>query len=264
MAPSTQHPPSLTSEQLAVLDFVFQQAWRKGVWPKFGDIRRPLKHSGIDLPKALEGLFPKYLKGQGWGSTFLDDEEVLLTLCGINRTEGGRTTVIPLFLEIVEYFVNIEDTYTPANGVMQPTVNQSDIVQYLNRRGRPSNIADGLAKNIGIVILNEASHWMTGSSRGPDGQWSVTLSSDISHYEGIKSIEDYFRRTPQYTPAKLPENNTESTSDGIQPARITWLEPPRKRISFHRSKTTLVRVIEGVAITVIGGLILVVLTKLLI
>lgn len=249
-------PPQITNDQRKVLQAIYDIAWDTGEWPKFGTIRRPLMRQGVDVRTVLEGLMPRYVRGNGWNISPQDDENLRLTLRGFNEIEGGRTTVIPLFLNALKYFIAVEREYEPINDIMQPTVGRSDLAEHLVPI-RGLEAATSLASRLKLVLLEESGHWTMGMSHGPDGQWSLTIANRISDYEGVRTIQDYFEVNPQYStpPATAePAGDEESLSGPISKQR--WYSKLWKTLSDH-SKSPTRRITEFV----IGGLILTYLVK---
>lgn len=253
MTASTAGAEPLKANQLIILELIYERAWGEGAWPKYGNIRRQLRQAGVNLPVDFEGLVPRYLNGNGWTQIFQDDESIRLTPRGFNETEGGRTTVIPLFLQILEYMVAEERTYEPIGEITQPTVFKSNIADFLTTGARPRHIAEDLATKIGILVLQESTFWRSGSSSGIGGNWSVILSEEISRYEGVKSLEDYLNRTPFYSP---PTPAIPVPSADSQLTRRTPFLSRFWKSLVEKSKPTTKRVIEGVAIAVMAGIIL--------
>lgn len=249
-------PSQITNDQRKVLQAIYDIAWDKGEWPKFGVIRRPLTRQGVDVGTVLEELMPRYVRGNGWNISPQDDENLRLTLRGFNEIEGGRTTVIPLFLSALKYFIDVEREYEPIDEKMQPTVRNSDLAEYLSPI-RGLNTATSLASRLGLVLLEESGHWNMGTSHGPDGQWAITISNQIGEYENVRTIQDYFEVNPQYsTPPAITEPTSHEEFQSGSVSKQKWYFSLWRTL-FERSKSPTRRITEFV----IGGLILAYLVK---
>lgn len=251
-------PSQITNDQRKVLQSIHDIAWETGEWPKYGVIRRPLARQGIEVATVLEELMPRYVKGNGWSIRPQDDENLRLTLRGFNEIEGGKITVIPLFLNALKYFIDVEREYEPIDGKMQPTVKNSDLAEYLSPI-RGLDAATSLASHLGLILLEESGHWSMGSSHGPEGQWAITISNQISEYANVRTIQDYFEVNPYYsTPSRITDSSSDEEFQVESVSRQKWYVRFWRMI-FERSKSPTRRIIEFV----FGGLILAYLVKLI-
>lgn len=256
MTMNVPSPSQITNDQKEVLQAIYNIAWGTGEWPKFGNIRRPLKGQGIDAGTVLEGLMPRYVRGNGSNISPQDDENLRLTLRGFNEIEGGITTVIPLFLNALKYFIDVERTYEPINGIMQPTVGRSDLAKHF-APVRGLDTATNLASRLRLVLLEESGYWTMGASHGPEGQWTLTIANQISDYENVKTIQDYFEVNPQYaSPPTITKLASNEESVGERISKQWWYSKLRRRF-FELFKSPTRRITEFV----IGGLILAYLVK---
>ena len=185
----------ISNNQKAVLEAIFQAGWVEGIWPKFGILRRPLRRKGVDVTASLQGLIPLYVHRDSMGPNFQDEESLRLTVRGINEL-SRRDSVIPVYLQVLNFLVSIESSYEPTTEQMQPTVTEAAVADYL-AGNRPSKQAKELAFRLGLLIFEESGILSGGVRRSIDGRnWSITLSESIQRFEGVVSIDEYFAKSP--------------------------------------------------------------------
>jgi hypothetical protein len=250
---------ALSDEQKAVLELIYQKAWKTGAWPAFWIVDRPLRELCADPQTTLQSLIPRYALRDGRGSFFQSQEVLRVTLRGINELLE-RDIVIPLFLQVLGFLVWEEENYEPTREQPEPRVSETDVAHFLKNWGRPLGQAERIASRLGLLIYDEASKWWCSPSIAPDGHWSVTLSSEIRRYKNVESIEDYFEATPQYSPEQpqiggaLQDQQVPQSEN----AHVEVIKPVHKSLRFLGRWTE--QIVIGVIIVVVGGLLLLLIT----
>src|SRR5262245_37673319 len=111
--PVADPPSDLTPEQRQVLQAVYDAFRRRGTWPRFGDVDRPLRRTRLE-PAAIMQAIPKDMLRLSEGGRSLPEADDLLHLSikGIAACMGGQEDVHN-FIHLLPWLAGRELSFEP-------------------------------------------------------------------------------------------------------------------------------------------------------
>lgn len=206
---------SLTPEQQFVLQAIYDQFRKRGAWPTFISIDRPLRRThNLDTQAILQGLPDSLIVKTRPGIWFRADDELKLRLPGIDVCQGGAED-IERFVRLLHWLAQKEIEFEPEQGSAEtmPRATAFEVMQYLGLR-------DDLVALERLYTMLHLDHWgLGGGGSDPDGWWFVTVTPDIWRFRDVQTAEDCVRAREQWqteAEAANPRMHSVIPPDGAQ------------------------------------------------
>jgi hypothetical protein len=178
---------SLTTEQQAVLQAVYDYFHEHAAWPTFITIDRPLRRQHdwdtaaivLTLPEALiVPPHPGRLRP-------VESDELRLRLPGIQACRGGSEDT-ERFVRLLRWLAEREIAYEPqpGSGDEMPRVTSAEVGQYLGLGD-----VDQLALKR-LLLMLQLGNWGLGASGSSEDSWFVMLRPDIWRFRNVQTVED--------------------------------------------------------------------------
>ncbi len=152
-----------------------------GDWPQQRYVEKALRRQSLSLDSVFDGLPPGLMAPDPAGTHFYvrPDDRIALTIAGMSACSGSKPD-IDLFLRALQFFVTLEDSYSPP-----PT------------GGEPLNAGTNeLVNDLGLTEAEAARVYqltryeigLFGSGGGGPENWQFELTPDIQRFAGVSTI----------------------------------------------------------------------------
>lgn len=178
---------SLTTEQQAVLQAVYDHFHERAAWPTFITIDRPLRREhGWDTGAILQGLPESLIVPPQPGRLRpIESDELRLKLLGIQACRGGAEDT-DRFVRLLRWLAEREMAHEPqpGSGDEMPRVTSAEISHYL---GLSDTDKFALRR---LLLMLQLGNWGLGASGSNEDSWYVMLRPDIWRFRDVQTVED--------------------------------------------------------------------------
>ena len=179
--------PSLTQQEKAVLQAIYDYFREHGTWPTFITIDRPIRRAHRWDTGAIILTLPESLIVQPRPGNLrpIERDELQLRLLGIQACDGSSDDT-ERFVRTLRWLAEQEEAYEPppGSGDDVPQVTSQEVADYLG-----VDHAERLALKRLHAML-QLDHWGLGGSGSNDDSWYVSLGQDIWRFRDVHSVED--------------------------------------------------------------------------
>jgi len=193
----------LTDGQRVALNLVYEPFRDGGDWPQQRYVEKALRRHGLGLDSVFEGM-PRGLMAPDPTLTQFyvrPEDPIALTIAGMSGCSGSGAD-IELFLRSLQFFVSLEDSYSPPPTGGQPLyVGTAELVNDLGlTQAQAARVYRLTRHEIGVL----------GGGGGNPDNWQFELTPEIQRFAGVTTIERYLevRVVPQPYPPKAIDLRT--------------------------------------------------------
>jgi hypothetical protein len=253
----------LSDGQRVALNLVYEPFRDGGDWPQQRYMEKALRRHGLSFDSVFDGMPPGLMAPDPAYTHFYvrPDEPIALTIAGMSACTGSKRD-IELFLRALQFFVALEDSYSPPPTGGGPL--NAGTTELVNDLGLTEDEAER------VYQLTRHEIGILGSGGGHPDNWQFELTPDIQRFAGVRTIDDYLEKrvVPQAyrktavdlegltspSPFSLQAALVTAPADGLSPAS----SPPPAR--WHRlallNRALEHPLISGILAAVIAGIIL--------
>jgi hypothetical protein len=255
----------LSDGQRVALNLVYEPFRDGGDWPQQRYLEKSLRRHGLSLDSVFEGMPPGLMAPDPAYTHFYvrPDEPIALTIAGMSACTGSQGD-IDLFLRALQFFVALEDAYSPPPTGGGPL--NAGTTELVNDLGLTEDEAER------VYQLTRHEIGMLGSGGGHPDNWQFELTPDIQRFAGVSTIDDYLeeRIVPQayrkaaFDLGALTSPSPFSLQSALAPEPLDGPETPSAPESqptrWHRltllNRALAHPLISGILAAVIAGIIL--------
>jgi hypothetical protein len=178
--------------QRLVLQAVYDNFRRDGVWPEFDRIDRQLRRAAkVDVAQVATGIPGDLMMTNGpRGVPPRGHDLMRLTIAGIARCEGGQED-LDLFFHALRWMAQYEAKHDPEPGETSVKATRAMLAKALRVPARDAERLRRLFR-----LLNDERWGDVGSWHETSGQdWYVNVSRDVRYFRRVKSVDDFLAAT---------------------------------------------------------------------
>ncbi len=193
----------LTDGQRVALNLVYEPFRSGDAWPQHRYVEKALRRHGLALDSVFDGLPQGLMAPDPTRNQFYvrPDDSLALTIAGMSICDGSSPD-IDLFLRALQFFVSVEESYSPPPTGGEPLyVGTTDLVNDLG-------LTDIQAARVYQLTRNEIG--LLGGGGGNPDNWQFELTPEIQRFAGVTRLERYLevRVVPQPYPPRLVDLRT--------------------------------------------------------
>lgn len=177
----------VTNHQRIALNLVYEPFRDGAEWPQQRYVEKALRRDGLSLDSVFEGMPPGLMAPDPAYTHFYvrPDDPIALTIAGMSACEGSDRD-IDLFLRALQFFVALEDSYSPPPTGGGPLY--AGTTELVNDLG----LTEADAERVYQLTRHEIG--MLGSGGGHPDNWQFELTPDIQRFAGVSTIEEYLEK----------------------------------------------------------------------
>jgi hypothetical protein len=193
----------MTDGQRVALNLVYEPFRDGGDWPQQRYIEKALRRHGLALDSVFEDM-PQGLMAPDPTLTHFyvrPEDPIALTIAGMSVCDGSSAD-IELFLRALQFFVRLEDSYSPPPTGGEPL--------YAGTAGLVNDLGLTNAQAARVYQLTRHEIGVLGGGGGNPDSWQFELTPEIQRFAGVTTIERYLevRIVPQPYPLRMVDLRT--------------------------------------------------------
>jgi len=178
---------ALSQGQQVVLQTIYDEFKTTAKWPVFQHLDTVLdQERGLDAASVLGTLAPELVQTS---TPARPQNEVALRVAGLAHCDGSEDDLVA-FARVLRWTVEKERSFRPSSSSQaeQQVVTSEEAARDLSNGGEPM---PDLSLRKAFALLS-VEHVYEGCSSN-DSSWTLTLSSKLRPYRGVRSYADYLR-----------------------------------------------------------------------
>ena len=189
--------PSLTDQQRALLQRVFEVFHESSKWPTYQYMKRYAQRQlGVELAKIVQGMAQDY--SNVWVPHLRDEEDVRLLAPALAECAGADED-IKAFLVVLKRCIQLWLDSEPdsPHAVTAVTVTSAEIAS-------STGLSVQQLVRVHHLMQFEPGIWRSAGGPAEDGTWDMVLSDDVTRYRNVESFDDYLAIAhPKPAPPKV-------------------------------------------------------------